>query len=75
MIFYELWDLRSRNIIGTYPTEANALGVVSEAMVNHGRTYVEDLALGWADDEDETRGGEIASGLALAERAENQCVA
>ena len=69
MIFYELWDLRSRNIVGTYPTEADALAVVRETINHHGREYVDDLVLGWGDDEDEKEGEEVASGAALVERA------
>ena len=72
MIFYELWDVRSKNLIGTYTTEAEALGVVSEVIGTHGRAYIDGVALGWADNEDETRGEEIASGETLAKRAENQ---
>ena len=72
MIYYELWDMQSRNIIGSYPTEAEALAVVREAIERHGRQYVDDLTLGWGDDEAEEQGGEIVSGALLAERALKQ---
>ncbi|MSQ27091.1 MAG: hypothetical protein EXR51_03000 [Dehalococcoidia bacterium] len=75
MIFYELWDLQSRNLIGTYSTEAEALAVVSSVVALSGGPYAEDLALGWADDQDETPGGQIATGAALIERAGSQRVA
>lgn len=69
MIFHELWDLSSRNLLGTYETEVEALDVVGEGLATHGAAYVEELALGWADTEDPNRGSEIASRTTLADRA------
>ena len=72
MIFYELWDLTSKNLLGTYQTQAHATTIVSEALAAHGRPYVENLALGWGDNEDPSRGAEIASGSALIDRAQSR---
>ncbi len=66
MAIYELWDLRSGNLVGAYSSEASALAVVREAIQRYGRAYVEWLALA-RDEDDETT--PLAEGLELAERA------
>ena len=74
MIIYELWDTRSRNLIGTYTSEADALATVREVLALHGPLFGNDLILGWADDEQGAQGGEIANGEALILRAESHQV-
>lgn len=69
---YELWDHESGNLLGTYPTEAAALQVVAETVLEHGRESIEvaTLLLGY----DDGRGGgeTIAMGAPLADLALNQ---
>lgn len=67
MIFYELWDHRSGNLLGSYGTEAEALALVRDVIARSGR--VEGLSLAWGDDEDDELGGEIAEGVELLSRA------
>ena len=38
-MFYELWDVRSGNIINTYDTEAEALDVVRQLVALNGLDY------------------------------------
>ncbi len=42
---FELWDTVTRNIIGAYDTEADALAVVSAAIRAHGPAYADPIAL------------------------------
>ena len=63
---YELWDMRSRNIVGGFDTEEEALAAIRSAIERHGRAYVDDLFLGV---ESRGRSKPIAQGQALAERA------
>jgi len=48
-MIYELWDTRSRNLIGTYDTEEAALEVVCQVASAHGWGAAEALALGQED--------------------------
>jgi hypothetical protein len=67
-MFYELWDVRSGNIINTYDTEAEALGVVRHLVVLNGPEYARALSLSFEDDDENTT--LIAKGTALAQRAQ-----
>ena len=64
---YELWDTETRNIVGAYVSEEDALVVVREAIGAHGTRYADTLALVHED----ARGAvqTLAVGAALAERA------
>jgi hypothetical protein len=66
-LIYELMDVESANLVGTYESEAAALVVVRAAIEAHGRASVAGLALGYEDDEG--NGGLIAEGAGLAKRA------
>jgi hypothetical protein len=66
-MWYELWDLRSGNIINTYDSESEALSVVRGLVELNGYEYACVLSLTLEDD-DETR--LIAKGNALAQRAQ-----
>lgn len=68
MIYYELWEYRTSNLVNTYDTEAEALADV-RALLAQG-WQPEQLGLGWGDTENEERGGAIAEGQELAERAQ-----
>jgi hypothetical protein len=63
---YELWDMKSRNIVGGFDTEDEALAAIRGAIQRHGRCYIDDLFLGV---ELHGRSKPIAQGQALAERA------
>jgi hypothetical protein len=64
---YELWNVESGNLLGTFPDETAALEAVAEAIERNGATYVDVLALG----RESSRGASkiIASGSQLADRA------
>lgn len=44
---YELWDLETRNLLGTYDTKEAALAVVRGAIRAHGPGIAETLFLGY----------------------------
>ncbi len=67
MVTFELWDMNSRNLVGTFDTEEAALESVRDAIERHGRNYVNTLALGREDSRGRSK--MIAAGTALAERA------
>ena len=67
-MFYELWDVRSGNLINTYDSESEALAVVRELLAANGSAYASALSLAFEDDEERTT--LVARGLDLAERAE-----
>ena len=46
MSAFELWNMSSGNLLGTFATEEAALGAVREAVARHGLAYVDALALG-----------------------------
>ena len=64
---YELWDTKTRNAIGGFASQAEALAVVREAIERHGREYVDMLFLGCEDENGRSR--RIARGQALADLA------
>ena len=66
---FELWDTRTANIIGDFPTEQAALEAIREAIQAHGRAYVESWGLAHEDRRGRTKA--IAHGALLAERALN----
>ena len=69
MASYELWQTRTRNLIGAFGSQAEALAVVREAIKIHGSEYVDTVLLGYEDDKGRSK--TIAQGndlLALAQR-------
>ena len=64
---YELWDLRSGNIINAYDSESEALTVVRGLVDLNGHDYARVLSLTHEDDDETTL---IAKGTALAQRAQ-----
>jgi hypothetical protein len=64
---FELWDMRSRNAIGGFDSEAAVLAAVRQLIEDHGRSYADDLFLGCEDDEGNSR--PIAKGQQLADPA------
>lgn len=66
-MMYELMDLDSASLIGTYATEAEALAVVRRALRAHGMAVVSNLALGLLNEDGE--GEQVAAGEELAARA------
>ena len=67
MTYYEVWDQRSRNLLGSYGAEWEALALVRELEAES--SPVDALALIWGDEDDEDLGGQIAEGPALLARA------
>jgi hypothetical protein len=69
--WYELWDVDSGNIVGTFETERDALTEVRGLLEVNGPEYAVDLALALRRED----GGEpIADGTALAHRAQTAVV-
>jgi hypothetical protein len=66
-IFYEIWDQRSGNLLGSYGTEWEALAFVRDLAA--ASAPVDSLALVWGDEDDEERGSLIAEGQGLLTRA------
>ena len=66
-IFYEVWDQRSGNLLGSYGTEWEALALVRDLSGVY--APVDALALVWGDEDDEERGGQISEGQDLLARA------
>lgn len=75
MIYYELWDIESRNLLGTSDSNSEILSTVRDLIALNGQAVAEGLMLGWGDTEDPSRGGEIASGAGLAELARTEAAA
>lgn len=67
MATYELWEMRSGNLVGSWPAEAEALAVVREALARHGAELVASLSLLSEDAQGDT--AVVAEGAALVERA------
>jgi hypothetical protein len=67
MATYELWQMRSGNLMATFETEPAALAAIREAMRRHGAGYAATLALGREDGRGRSK--PIAMGAELAERA------
>lgn len=65
---YELWEIRSGNLMGAFETEEEALRAVRKAIDRYGVGYVETVALlGVLDDEGASES--LACGPELAARA------
>jgi len=67
MASYELWQTRTRNLIGAFATEAEALALVRKAAKSHGAVYIESLLLGFEDAKGHSR--TLAKGRELLELA------
>jgi len=67
MASYELWQTRTRNLIGTFATKAEALATVRQAAEIHGPDFLETIFLGHEDDKGHSR--MIAEGRKLLELA------
>jgi hypothetical protein len=67
MRFYEVWDMRSGNLLGSYGAEWEALAQVRDLIAASAR--VDALELIWGDEDDEDLGGTLAEGTALIARA------
>lgn len=63
---YELWDMRSGNLMGSFPTEREALATLAAAMRGHGVSYVDNVDLTW---ECGPESKSLASGQALGKMA------
>jgi hypothetical protein len=68
MRYYEVWDQRSGNLLGSYGAKWEALAIVRELATQ--KMPVNCLALVWGDEDDDDLGGEIAEGPALVARAQ-----
>ena len=66
-MFFELLNVETGNLIGTYESEADALAVVRRAAHFNGAASVDALALGYEDDDGE--GAQLAAGPELLARA------
>jgi hypothetical protein len=64
---YELMDVESANLIGTYESETEALSVVRAAVAAHGKVAIDGIALGYEDEKG--NGAMIAKGAELVARA------
>jgi hypothetical protein len=67
MASYELWQMRTRNLIGTFATKAEALATVRQATDLHGPEFLDTIFLGHEDDKGHSR--MIAEGRKLLELA------
>ena len=66
MSAFELWNMSSGNLLGTFATEEAALGAVREAVARHGVAYVDALALGHENSRGRSR--IVAQGTELLHR-------
>lgn len=64
---YELWETSSRNLIGSFSTEKDALRAVRQAAKANGEKYAYTWLLAREDKSGET--SQIATGSELIERA------
>jgi hypothetical protein len=67
MAIFELWNAESGNVLGTFPTEAEALAAVYEAVQRNGERYGALLTLG--RESSRGRSKVIGSGSELVTRA------
>jgi hypothetical protein len=67
MATFELWNMESGNLLGSFATEELVLAAVIEAIQRNGERYVDILALG----RENSRGNSkvVARGRELVERA------
>jgi len=66
MVIFELWDLDSGNLMGSFSSESEALELLRNAIEAYGVSYVGSVALGRRDAEGKVES--IAEGSALAGR-------
>ena len=66
-MYYELWDVETRNLVGEYDTEVEALAFVREVVSVVGEEAASRFALGGQDREG--GGAAIADGAELVQRA------
>jgi hypothetical protein len=71
-MFYELWDVRSGNIVNTYGSEVDALTAVRALVAANGRDYGHALSLAVEGEDEDTR--LVAKGPELVQRAERAVV-
>lgn len=64
---YDLWDVEAGNLVGTFDTEGEALGLVRDLLDANGSDYADALDLGCVDEQGAFR--TIATGAALAATA------
>jgi hypothetical protein len=67
---YELWDTESRNVVGEFESEAEALAAVLEAVDRNGEESAALFTLIGAYDDGAVKG--IAGGAKLVEMARHQ---
>ena len=65
---YEIWEMRTGNLVATFGSEKEALILVRDAVKAHGDAYVESLALVHEEDDGSTT--TLATSYALIERAQ-----
>jgi hypothetical protein len=63
---YELWDLRSRNMLADFDAESEALVAVRDLLAINPLEMADELTLAWRDSE---QGGVVAEGATLVARA------
>ena len=64
---FDLWDIESGNLIGTFEDEQEALAFVRSLLSANGLAYANALDLGWMDPDGRSR--TVATGAVLVERA------
>lgn len=64
---FQLWEMESANLVGSYPTEDAALDMVRKAIEKHGRESMDAIVL--LREGARGRLTKIAEGAALADRA------
>ncbi|MGH2531882.1 MAG: hypothetical protein ACRDJW_06200 [Thermomicrobiales bacterium] len=69
-VTYELWDVETGNIVGAFPTAADALDVVQTLLDAYGPDYSSELSLSERQDWKTAR--VIGSGQQLIERLEQR---
>ncbi|MPZ13659.1 MAG: hypothetical protein GEU73_04425 [Chloroflexi bacterium] len=51
MAGYELWQSETRNLMGSFETEEEAVSLLRRMLRAHGPTYVQHIVLGYEDDD------------------------
>src|SRR6266581_2346449 len=70
MIFYELWDKKSRNLLGSFETKEEALALAAGILAGDSSS-IDHLTLDWGKDDDEDAGGQLAEGAKLSDLLRN----
>jgi hypothetical protein len=70
MATYELWQMRTRNLIGAFSTAGEALALVRRAADAHGSAYVDTVLLGYEDDDGHS--STVAQGKELLQLAQSE---